>query len=66
MREYLVLEELYITTPNLNMKESSMIVISVTIKLHNRVILQDIFKLYMMVLSMLVISVTNNLHSRVI
>ena len=38
VREYLVLEELYGDTPNLNMEKSSMLVISVTIKLHDQII----------------------------
>ena len=38
------------------MKVSSIFVVSVAIKLHNRVIWQDIFNLYMKVSSMLVLS----------
>ena len=44
------------------MKVSSIFVVSVAIKLHNRVIWQDIFNLYMNVSSMLAIS-ENALHS---
>ena len=45
------------------MKVSSMFEVSVAIKLHNRVIWQDIFNLYMKVSSKLAISVSDNLHN---
>ena len=54
------------TTQSLNMKVSSMLVISVTMKLHSGVIWQLIFNLYMKVSSMLVISATIKLQHRVV
>ena len=51
---------------DLYMKVSSMLVISVTIKLHTSIIWQLIFNLNMKVSSMFVTSVTNNLQHRVI
>ena len=48
------------------MKESSILVISVIIKLQRRVVFRNIFGLYMKVSSILVISVIIKLHTRVI
>ena len=48
------------------MKVSSILVISVIIKQHNRVIFRHIFSLYMKVSSILVISVILYLHNRVV
>ena len=48
------------------MKVSSILVISVIIKLHNRVVFRHIFSLNMKVLSILVISVIIKLQHRVI
>ena len=48
------------------MKVSSILAISVIIKLHIRVIFRDIFSLNMKVSSILVISVFIKLHDRVI
>ena len=49
-----------------NMKVSGILVISVIIKLHNRVVFRDIFSLYMKASNILVISVIIKLHNRVI
>ena len=48
------------------MRVSSIFVVIVAIKLHNRVIWQDIFNLYMNVLSMLAISERDNSHNSAI
>ena len=48
------------------MKVSSMLVISVTMKLQKSIVWQDMFNLYMKVSSMIVISVTTKQHNRVI
>ena len=48
------------------MKESSILAISVIIKLQSRVIFRDIFNLNMKVSSIFVISVIIKLHNRVV